>query len=137
MPQANWIILLHFAAVWLSVITSLMAGWHLPLSYSLSIPLGLMVWFLGFLVNLRLIRISAVASARTQASQVRKSYRRIFARTIMNLGISLTFRSWFTMMVSALLIPLYATAARQRRAYLDYLRTGMLSNAFPHRIRRT
>jgi len=41
------------------------------------------------------------------------------------------------MMVSALLIPLYATAARQRRAYLDYLRTGMLSNAFPHRIRRT
>lgn len=136
MSQANWIILLHFLAVWMSVALSLMAGWNLPLKPYISIPLGLTVWCLGFLLNMRVVRSFRREPRLQFIAQARKSYQRIAARTIMNLGISLLFRSWFTMLVSGMLIPFYINAAKKRRAYLDYLRTGMLHDAFPNRIPR-
>lgn len=136
MSQANWIIFLHFAAVWLSVITSLMAGWTLPFQPYLSFALGFMTWVLGFLINLRLLASSRNRPATYATARARRSYQRIAARTIMNLGIGIAFRSWLTLLIAGILIPFYATAARQRRTYLDYLRTGMLSDAFPHRVRR-
>jgi hypothetical protein len=39
-----------------------------------------------------------------------------------------------TLIVAVILIPFYAAAARRRQRYLDYMRTGMLSDAFPDRI---
>jgi hypothetical protein len=136
MSQANWIIFLHVAAVWLSVITSQVAGWTLSVHPYLSLALGVMMWALGFLFNLRLIASSRSGAATHATAHARRSYQRIAARTIMNLGIGIAFRSWLTLLVAGMLIPFYASAARQRRNYLDYLRTGMLSDAFPHRVRR-
>jgi hypothetical protein len=54
----------------------------------------------------------------------------------MNLGIGVAFRSWLTLLVALILIPFYALAAHQRRQYLDYMRSGMLSGAFPDRVSR-
>lgn len=136
MPQGNWIILLHILAIWMSVATSLMAGWYLPLRLYVSFPLGFLTWCLGLFLNLRLIESYRRNPATHSTAQVQKSYKRIAARTLMNLGIALAFRSWLTMIFAGILIPFYARAARKRRMYLDYLRTGMLSDAFPNRIPR-
>ncbi|MBC7246393.1 MAG: hypothetical protein H5T73_01265 [Actinobacteria bacterium] len=136
MSQGNWIVFVHFIAIWLSVITSLVAGWSLSIHNYVSFPVGCMVWLLGLLINLRQLRDFRMSptTRRRQYSQI--SHQRIAARTIMNVGIALAFRSWFTLLVAGLLIPMYISAARKRRAYLDYLRTGMLSDAFPHRVKR-
>ena len=54
----------------------------------------------------------------------------------MNLGVAIGFGSWLTLIVAAILIPFYAAAARRRERYLDYMRTGMMSDAFPDRVVR-
>lgn len=136
MPQGNWIILLHLLAIWMSVATSLMAGWSISLRPYITLPLGFMLWLLGFFFNLRLIETRRRKRATHSRAHVQESYRRITARTVMNLGIALAFRSWLTMIVAGLLIPLYIEAAKRQRMYLDYLRTGTLSDAFPNRIPR-
>jgi hypothetical protein len=134
MPQANWIIIMHFVLLWGSVITGLAAGWHMPVPYSISIPLGFMIWALGFLYNLSASRRSKRGTASHRAALARRSYQRITARTIMNLGVAVGSRSWLTLIVTAFLVPFYASAARRRQRYLDYMRTGVLSDAFPDRI---
>ncbi len=134
MPQANWIIWLHFAALWGSVITGLTADWRMPVPIAVCVPLGIMIWALGLLYNLSAIRHSRRGSATHRAALARRSYQRITARTIMNLGIVVGFRSWLTLIVAAVLVPFYAAAARRRQRYLDYMRTGVLSDAFPDRI---
>jgi len=134
MPQANWVILLHFVLVWGSIITGLAAGWRLPIPIVVSIPLGLMIWALGLLYNVSVTRRYRRGPATHRSALVRRSYQRIAARTIMNLGIAIGFRSWLTLIVAALLIPFYASAANRRQRYLDYMRTGMMSDAFPDRI---
>ena len=136
MPQANWIILLHFLALWGSVITGLASRWRVPVPFAVSIPLGAMIWLVGFLYNLNALRSQRTGGASHRAALQRRTYRRIGARTVMNLGVALAFRSWLTVIVSFLLVPLYANAARRRQQYLDYLRTGMMSDAFPHRVKR-
>lgn len=136
MSQGNWIVFVHFIAIWLSVLTSLVAGWSLSIHYYISFPIGCLVWLLGLLINLRQLRNSRMSPSTHRRWHSQFSQQRIAARTVMNVGVALAFRSWFTLLVAGLLIPLYISAARKRRAYLDYLRTGMLSDAFPHRIRR-
>ncbi len=136
MSQGTWIVFVHFAAVWLSVATSLVAGWSLPIRIYVSFPLGCMLWCLGLLLNLRLVRFLRLDTAAYRARRTQYSYQRVAARTLMNAGIALAFRSWFTMLVTAMLIPFYISASRKRREYLDYLRTGMLSDALPHRVKR-
>ena len=71
-----------------------------------------------------------------RAEMNRRRYQRIAARTLMNIGVALAFRSWLTLLVAAILIPFYATASRSRQRYLEYLRTGMQDDAFPDRMRR-
>ncbi len=136
MAQANWIILLHFLLLWGSVITGLASQWHIPLPFAVSIPLGTMIWLLGVLYNLSTLRRHRLNPEARRTALQRRAYQRIAARTVMNLGVGLASRSWLTLIVSVLLIPLYANAARRRQQYLDYLRTGMMSDAFPHRITR-
>ncbi len=136
MPQGNWIIPLHFMAIWMSVATSLMAGWSIGLQPYVSFPLGFVIWSTGFFLNLRVLEGQRRRKATHSKAHVERSYRRIAARTVMNLGIALAFRSWLTMMTAGILIPFYLEAAKKRRMYLDYLRTGMLHDAFPHRIPR-
>lgn len=136
MPQGNWIILLHFVLMWMSVATSLMAGWSMPLRPYISLPLGLIIWLLGFFLNLRVMETQRRRRATHSRAHVQQSYRRIAARTVMNLGIALGFRSWLTMLIAGILIPFYFEAAKRQRMYQDYLRTGMLHDAFPNRIPR-
>jgi hypothetical protein len=134
MPQANWVIILHFVLLWGSVITSLAAGWRINMPLPVAIPLGVMLWLLGILYNFSVIQRQRRGAATHRTAQARRSYLRIAARTIMNVGVALAFRSWLTLIVAAILIPFYAAAARRRERYLDYMRTGMLSDAFPDRI---
>lgn len=136
MPQANWIILLHFLLLWGSVITGLASQWRIPLPLSLSLPLGAMIWLLGVFYNLSTLRRQRLNAESHRLAVQKRVYHRIAARTVMNLGVVVASRSWLTLVVTALLIPLYANAARRRQQYLDYLRTGMLSDAFPHRVSR-
>jgi hypothetical protein len=136
MPQANWVIFLHFIALWGSVITSTIAGWRLPISWSISLPLGLVLWASGFLYNLYTIKQAGRGRQRSGMGMARRSYQRIFARVVMNLGVGLSFGSWLTMIAGIALAPFYVSAARKRMQYLDYMRTGMLSDAFPDRITR-
>ena len=134
MPQANWIIVLHFIVLWGSIITSLAAGWRIPITVIVSIPLGIMLWVLGLLYNVSAIQRHRHDAATRWSALGRRSYHRITARTIMNLGAAVAFRSWLTLIASIILIPFYAAAARRRQRYLDYMRTGVLSDAFPDRI---
>jgi len=134
MPQANWVIVLHFLLLWASVITGLAAGWLMPIPIIVSIPLGLMIWALGLFYNIGANQRYRRGLATHRSAQARRSYQRITARTIMNLGIAVSFRSWLTLLVAIILIPFYATAARRRQRYLDYMRTGVLSDAFPDRV---
>jgi hypothetical protein len=136
MPQANWVIVLHFLVLWGTVATGFMAGWRLPISFVVAVPLGLLLWAAGFLYNLNYARQFKHALPQHRAALARRGYWRIAARTTMNVGIGLGFRSWLTLVAAGLLIPFYAAAARRRRLYLDYMRTGMLSNAFPDRVPR-
>lgn len=136
MPQANWVILLHLLLLWGSVITGLASQWRIPLPLSLSLPLGAMIWLLGVFYNLRTLRRQRFIAESHRLAVQKRLYHRIAARTVMNLGVVVASRSWLTLIVTALLIPLYANAARRRQQYLDYLRTGILSDAFPHRVSR-
>ena len=134
MPQANWVILLHFVLLWGSVITGLAAGWRINIPLSVAIPIGAMIWLMGFLYNVSLIQRQRRGIAPHRTVLASRSYLRITARTVMNLGIAVGSRSWLTLIVAAILIPFYAAAARRRERYLDYMRSGMLSDAFPDRI---
>jgi hypothetical protein len=134
MFQANWVIILHFVLLWGSVGIGLMADWKLPISYLAAIPLGIFLWASGLLYNIYSIRRMRDKPAGHRTALARSGYRRIAARTMMNLGIGLAFRSWPTFLAAIILIPLYSLAASQRRHYLDYMRSGMLSDAFPDRI---
>ena len=125
---------MHFVLLWGSVITGLAAGWRIPIPIAVAIPLGLMIWALGLLYNVSLTQHHRRGPATHRTALARRSYQRIAARTIMNLGVAIGFRSWLTLIVAALLIPFYAAAANRRRRYLDYMRTGVLSDAFPDRI---
>ncbi|MDY6795503.1 MAG: hypothetical protein SWK76_09550 [Actinomycetota bacterium] len=136
MPQANWILVLHFLALWGSVATSLMAGWLLPLSNWISLPLGMAVWLAGFTYNLYSMKRYKNEPSQQRSTIARRGYHRITARTIMNLGVAVLFRSWFTLIIAVILVPFYMVALRRRQQYLDYLRTGMMSDAFPERTRR-
>jgi hypothetical protein len=136
MPQANWVIILHTIVLWGSVFAGLTAGWRLPVSYALLAPLGIIVWVSGFLYNLKNIRRFRRRPALSREDLASKGYRRIFGRTAMNLGVGLASGSWLTLIAAALLIPFYVMAANQRRQYLDYLRSGMLSDVFPDRTSR-
>lgn len=120
----------------MSVATSLMAGWSIPLRPYISLPLGLLIWLLGFFLNLRIMDAQRRRKATHSRAHVQQSYRRIAARTVMNLGIALGFRSWLTMLLAGILIPFYFEAAKRQRMYHDYLCTGMLHDAFPNRIPR-
>lgn len=131
MPDASWIIFVHFLAIWASVATGLIAGWLLPLPVWVSMPLGFLLWVGGLLYNISSINRQRREPATHRAAEDHRIYQRISARTLMNLGIALAFRSWLTIIVAIVLIPLYTAAARRRRRYIDYLRTGMLSDAFP------
>ena len=106
----------------------------MPIPIVVSIPLGVMIWALGLLYNLSAKQRYRRGLATHRSAQSRRSYQRITARTIMNLGVAVGFRSWLTLLVAIILIPFYATAARRRQRYLDYMRTGVLSDAFPDRI---
>ncbi len=101
-----------------------------------SLPLGIMIWILGLVYNLRLIQRQKKGLARHRYLMTHGSHQRIAARTLMNLGVAVGSRSWLTLIVVAILVPFYAAAARRRERYLDYMRTGMLSDAFPKRIVR-
>ena len=133
MPTANWVIVLHFAALWGSVLTGLVAGWRLPINNFLAIPLGLLLWALGFWFNMYVIQRARQEPALNRAEMSRRRYLRIAARTLMNIGVAVAFRSWLTLIVAAVLIPFYAAASRSRQRYLEYLRTGMQDDAFPDR----
>ncbi len=134
MPQANWMIVLHFVTLWGSIGIGLMAGWKLPIANLVAIPLGIVLWAVGLTYNAYNIRRMREKSAGHRTALARRGYRRIVARTIMNLGFVLAFRSWLTLIVAIILIPFYVLAAHQRRQYQDYMRSGMLSDAFPDRI---
>jgi len=134
MPQANWVILVHFALLWGTVIVSLAAGWLIPMPLYVSIPLGIIVWLLGFLYNVSSVNRYRRGEEMYGTALARRGYQRIAARTIMNIGVALGFRSWLTIIIALLLIPIYTSAVRRRQRYLDYMRTGMLSDAFPDRI---
>jgi hypothetical protein len=136
MPQANWMIVLHLIALWGSVGIGLIAGWKLPISNLVAIPLGILFFVIGLLYNANNVKRLREKPAGHRVALARRGYRRIVARTIMNLGIGLAFRSWLTLLVAAILIPFYVLAAHQRRQYLDYMRSGVLSDAFPDRISR-
>lgn len=136
MPTANWVIVLHFVALWGSVITGLMADWRLPISILVAIPLGLLLWAAGFLFNMYVIQRARQEPALHRAEMNRRRYQRIAARTLMNVGVGLAFRSWLTLIVAAILIPFYAAASRSRQRYLEYMRTGMQDDAFPDRTRK-
>jgi len=120
--------------LWGSVITSLAAEWRINIPLPVAAALGVIIWLLGFLYNASMVRRLRRRPATHRSAITRRGYQRILARTIMNLGIAVGFRSWLTLIVAALLIPFYAAAARRRERYLDYMRTGMLSDAFPDRI---
>ena len=134
MPQGNWIIALHFVLLWGSVITGLAAGWRIPIPLPVAVLLGLMVWSVGFLYNVDINRRRRGGPALHRAALARRGHLRIAARTLMNLGVALGFKSWLTLIVAFLLIPFYAAAARGRQRYLDYPRSGMLGDAFPDRV---
>lgn len=136
MSSANWVIALHFIALWGSVITGLLADWRLSISVLAAVPLGLVMWAAGFMFNMYVVQRARRGTTRHRAEMTRRRYQRIVARTLMNLGIGLAFRSWLTLLVSALLIPFYAAASRNRQRYLEYLRTGMQDEAFPDRMRK-
>ena len=134
MPQANWVILVHFGLLWGSVITSLAAGWRIPMPLYVSAPLGIIVFVLGLLYNISVVNRYRRGEEMHRLSLSRRGYQRIAARTVMNVGVALGFRSWLTLIIALLLIPIYASAIRRRQRYLDYMRTGMMSDAFPDRI---
>jgi hypothetical protein len=137
MPTANWVIALHFIALWGSVLTGLLAGWRLPLSNLVAIPLGLLLWAAGLLFNIYVIQRVRNSPPMRRSEMTGRSYQRITARTLMNLGLGLLFRSWLTLIVAILLIPFYTAASRSRRRYLDYMRTGMQDDAFPDRMQKS
>ena len=136
MPQANWVIILHFVLLWGSVITGLAAGWRIGIPVPVAVPLGLLVWLLGLLYNVSFIQRRRRGLAVRRPALGHRGFLRISARTIMNLGVAIGFGSWLTLIVAAILIPFYAAAARRRERYLDYMRTGMMSDAFPDRVVR-
>jgi hypothetical protein len=47
MSQANWVIFLHLIALWGSVGIGAMAGWTMPISYFVAVPLGIILWGCG------------------------------------------------------------------------------------------
>ena len=136
MSTANWVIVLHFVALWGSVITGLIADWRLPISNLVAIPVGLILWAAGLLFNMYVIQRARQEPALHRTEMNRRRYQRIAARTLMNVGVAVAFRSWFTLIVAAILIPFYAAASRSRQRYLEYLRTGMQDDAFPDRTRK-
>ena len=115
------------------MITGLVAGWRLPINNFLAIPLGLLLWALGFWFNMYVIQKARQEPALHRVEMNRRRYQRIAARTLMNIGVAVAFRSWLTLIVAAVLIPFYAAASRSRQRYLEYLRTGMQDDAFPDR----
>jgi len=135
MAQENLLIVLHFMLLWGSVILGLVAGLLLPISNLISIPLGVILWALGFFYNFHLIQTRRPYNLhRPTAGQ--KSYERIVARTLMNLGIAFGFRSWLTIITAVILILLYAWVARRKKEYLDFRRERNIADAFPDRSRR-
>lgn len=127
---------MHFAVLWGSVITSLAAGWSVHISKYVCIPLGILIWAAGFLYNVAMTRRYRSGQEMHGVALARRGYQRITARTIMNIGVAVGFRSWLTLIAALVLIPMYAAAVRRRQRYLDYMRTGMLDDAFPDRIRK-
>lgn len=111
-----------------------MANWRLPVSYAVAIPLGVILWGTALIYNLHDVQKFRQSLASHRTALAHRGYRRIAARTLMNLGIGLAFRSWLTLIVAAALVPFYIEAAKKRRQYIDYLRSGILSDAFPDRI---
>jgi len=125
---------MHFVLLWGSVITGLAAGWRMGIPLPVAIPIGMAIWLLGLFYNFSVIQRRRRGLALHRASLARRGYLRITARTAMNLGVAIGSRSWLTLIVAILLIPFYTAAARRRERYLDYVRTGMMSDAFPDRI---
>ncbi len=135
MPQENLLVILHFMLLWGSVILGLVAGLLLPISNLISIPLGVILWGLGFFYNYHLIQTRRPYNPhRPTAGQ--KSYERIVARTLMNLGIAFGFRSWLTIIAAVILIPPYAWVAGKKREYLDFRHERNITDVFPDRSRR-
>lgn len=126
---------MHFALLWGSVVTGLAAGWRIGVPLPLAIPIGLAIWLLGFLYNLSLVNRQR-RRLPSRLTSIRHSYLRIMARSLMNLGVAIGSTTWLTLIAVAILVPLYTAAAHRRERYLDYVRNGMMSGAFPDRIVR-
>ena len=132
MPQENLLIALHFILLWGSVTIGLVAGLLLPVSNLIAIPLAVILWAFGFFYNFRLVQTRPAYNPNRPGAG-RKSYERITARTLMNLGIAIVFRSWITLIAAIILIPLYTWAARKKRQYLDSLHGHGVADVFPDR----
>jgi hypothetical protein len=135
MPQENLVVALHFFLLWGTVIIGLAAGLLLPVSKLIAIPLGVVLWILGFLYNFHLMQRRRVRNLHSHLSSSR-SNGRIAARSLMNLGIAFGFRSWLTIIAAFILIPLYMWAVARRREYLDFARERNTGEVFPHRSRK-
>jgi hypothetical protein len=135
MPQENLVVALHFLFLWGTVIAGLEAGLLLPFSKLIAIPLGAALWAIGLFYNFHLIQ-----TRRAQSPHVRslppRSNERIAARTLMNLGIALGFRSWLTIITAFLLIPLHLWSARRTMEYLGFIGRRNVGLVSRERMRR-
>lgn len=83
--------------IWASVALGLMAGWRIPISPWIAIPVGLLLWICGFLYTLRLRGQFKEAAERHRRPPRRRGYPLVEARIAMHLGVALGFRSWPTL----------------------------------------
>lgn len=134
MSDASWIIPVHFLLIWGSVLISLASHWKIQLPLGAAMGLGAALWLSATALNASRVSRFRAGSARRTFRQREAS--RILARTFMNLGISIFFRSWFTFIVTFMMIPVYYHASRVRERFLHYLRTGIWDQALPGRTHR-
>lgn len=134
MSDASWIIPLHFLLVWGSVLISMASQWRMPLPFGLAAGLGFTMWLVAMALNT--MRVNRFRTGAIRLSYRQRESSRILARTLMNLAISILFRSWLTLIVAFCLVPLYIHASRVRERFLHYLRTGIWDQALPGRTHR-
>jgi len=134
MSDGSWIIPVHFLVVWGSVLISIASRWRMRLPLGAALGLGIAIWLAAMVLNASRVRRFRAGDTRMTFRQRESS--RILARTLMNIGISVLFKSWLTLIVSFLMVPVYLYASRVRERFLHYLHTGIWEQAMPGRTHR-
>jgi hypothetical protein len=120
MASMQWLVVVQLVLVWGSVIIGLLTGWRMPLPRWAAIPAGLAIWFGGLILNLQGRKRFREVMGPGGLKARKRGYPLIAGRTAMNLGIALAFRSWPTLVATALLLAFYLLLAQKVRSSIPW-----------------